>query len=195
MVGWPTHGRSGPRLESLSVVLQNDPVYHVGALGTVYNGQRCRFCSEGDEVWRLQLAGPFTPTVLLLAMYIFAFYSTMIFSGARFSDFQTLLISCVSRLVNSLGAFSALWTLDTLGKRSWLLSTLPIMTAMKLATGLRFIIAANNPAPLGLLAMLIYLFGALYSHHIGLALNTHSAEVFRCLRAVVLPFSVRLCQS
>ncbi|ETI24961.1 hypothetical protein G647_04331 [Cladophialophora carrionii CBS 160.54] len=114
----------------------------------------------------------------LCGINIIAFYSSTIFSDAGFSDFGALLASCVFGFVNFLGAFPAVWTMDTLGRRSLLLLTLPMMAVTMLATGLSFNIPADNAAHFGVLVGLIYLFCALYSPGMGPVPNTYSAEVF-----------------
>jgi hypothetical protein len=114
----------------------------------------------------------------LCGINIISFYSSTIFSAAGFSDFGALLASCIFGFVNFVGAFPAVWTMDTLGRRSLLLLTLPLMAATMLAAGLSFNIPADNPAHFGLLATLIYLFCALYSPGMGPVPSTYSAEVF-----------------
>jgi hypothetical protein len=57
--------------------------------------------------------------------------------------------------------------MDTLGRRSLLLLTLPIMAATMLATGLTFNIPHESPAHFGLLATLIYAFCLEYSPGMG----------------------------
>lgn len=57
--------------------------------------------------------------------------------------------------------------MDTWGRRYLLLLTLPLMAITMFAAGLSFRIPADNPAHLGLLAALIYLFCALYSPGMG----------------------------
>ncbi|KIX00751.1 uncharacterized protein Z518_09816 [Rhinocladiella mackenziei CBS 650.93] len=114
----------------------------------------------------------------LCGINIIAFYSSTIFSDAGFSTFGALLASCVFGLVNFIGAFPAVWTMDTLGRRSLLLLTLPLMAITMLAAGLSFSIPTQSPAHFGLLATLIYLFCALYSPGMGPVPNTYSAEVF-----------------
>ncbi|KAJ9603604.1 hypothetical protein H2200_011790 [Cladophialophora chaetospira] len=127
----------------------------------------------------------------LCGINIIAFYSSTIFSDAGFSDFGALLASCAFGLVNFLGAFPAVWTMDTLGRRSLLLLTLPLMAVTMFAAGLSFNIPADNPAHFGLLATLIYLFCALYSPGMGPVPNTYSAEVFPLShREVGMSFSV-----
>ncbi|KAK5373547.1 hypothetical protein LTR20_003789 [Exophiala xenobiotica] len=114
----------------------------------------------------------------LCGINIISFYSSTIFSDAGFSLFGALLASCVFGFLNFLGAFPAVWTMDTLGRRSLLLLTLPVMAITMFATGLSFNIPADNPAHFGLLATLIYAFCLEYSPGMGPVPNTYSAEVF-----------------
>ncbi|KIW11047.1 hypothetical protein PV08_10346 [Exophiala spinifera] len=114
----------------------------------------------------------------LCGINIIAFYSSTIFSQAGFSPLGALLASCVFGFVNFVGAFPAIWTMDSVGRRSLLLLTLPLMGATMLAAGLSFEIPAENPAHFALLATLIYLFCALYSPGMGPVPNAYSAEVF-----------------
>lgn len=96
-----------------------------------------------------------------------AFTVLQIFSDAGFSTYGALLASCVFGFVNCLGAFPAIWTMDTWGRRSLLLMTLPLMAVTMFAAGLSFRIPSESPAHLGFLATLIYLFCALYSPGMG----------------------------
>lgn len=57
--------------------------------------------------------------------------------------------------------------MDTWGRRSLLLMTLPLMAVTMFAAGLSFRIPSESPAHLGFLATLIYLFCALYSPGMG----------------------------
>lgn len=114
----------------------------------------------------------------LCGINIISFYSSTIFSDAGFSDFGALLASCIFGFINFLGAFPAVWAMDTLGRRSLLLLTLPLMAITMLATGLSFNIPTSSPAHFALLATLIYLFCALYSPGMGPVPNAYSAEVF-----------------
>jgi MFS family permease len=68
--------------------------------------------------------------------------------------------------------------MDTLGRRSLLLLTLPFMALTMFAAGLSFNIPAESPAHFGLLATLIYLFCAEYSPGMGPVPCAYSAEVF-----------------
>ena len=113
----------------------------------------------------------------LCGINIIAFYSSTIFSDAGFSTFGALVASCVFGFVNFLGAFPAIWTIDTLGRRSLLLWTLPFMAVTMLAAGLTFRLPEGN-LQFGLLASLIYLFCAEYSPGMGPVPSAYSAEVF-----------------
>ena len=68
--------------------------------------------------------------------------------------------------------------MDTLGRRSLLLLTLPFMALTMFVAGLSFSIPKENPAHFGLLATLIYLFCAEYSPGMGPVPCAYSAEVF-----------------
>ncbi|KAI1619771.1 MFS transporter [Exophiala viscosa] len=114
----------------------------------------------------------------LCGINIIAFYSSTIFAQAGFSMLGALVASCVFGFVNFIGAFPAIWTMDSLGRRSLLLLTLPLMALTMLFAGLSFSIPPENAAHFGLLATLIYLFCALYSPGMGPVPNTYSAEVF-----------------
>ncbi|KAL2404793.1 Glucose transporter GlcP [Exophiala dermatitidis] len=114
----------------------------------------------------------------LCGINIIAYYSSTIFRDAGFSDYGALLASCVFGFVNFLGAFPAVLTMDTFGRRSLLLLTLPIMALTMLGAGLSFKIPTDNPAHFILVAALIYLFCALYSPGMGPVPFTYSAEVF-----------------
>jgi MFS family permease len=114
----------------------------------------------------------------LCGINIIAFYSSSIFSDAGFSTFGSLVASCIFGFVNFIGAFPAVWTMDTLGRRSLLLLTLPFMALTIFAAGLSFSIPSDNPAHFVVLAILIYLFCAEYSPGMGPVPTTYSAEVF-----------------
>lgn len=114
----------------------------------------------------------------LCGINIVAFYSSSIFSDAGFSTSGALIASCIFGFVNFIGAFPAVWTMDSLGRRSLLLLTLPLMALTMLATGLSFNISKDSPLHLAVLATLVYLFCAEYSPGMGPVPNTYSAEVF-----------------
>jgi sugar porter (SP) family MFS transporter len=114
----------------------------------------------------------------LCGINIIAFYSSSIFSDAGFSTFGALLASTIFGFINFIGAFPAIWTMDSLGRRSLLLLTLPFMGATMLAAALSFNIPSENPAHLGVLACTIYLFCAEYSPGMGPVPVAYSAEIF-----------------
>jgi sugar porter (SP) family MFS transporter len=114
----------------------------------------------------------------LCGINIVAFYSSTIFSDAGFSTQGALLASCIFGFVNFVGAFPAVWTMDTLGRRSLLLLTLPIMALTMFLTAMSFNIPKESQAHFIMLATLIYLFCAEYSPGMGPVPNSYSAEVF-----------------
>jgi MFS family permease len=103
----------------------------------------------------------------LCGINIIAFYSSTIFSDAGFSKFGALIASCIFGFVNFVGAVPAIWTMDTLGRRTLLLWTLPFMALTMFAAGLALQLPDDSPGRLGLLAALVYLFCALYSPGMG----------------------------
>jgi sugar porter (SP) family MFS transporter len=114
----------------------------------------------------------------LCGINIIAFYSSSIFSDAGFSNHGALLASTIFGFVNFIGAAPAIWTMDTLGRRSLLLLTLPLMALTMFAAALSFNIPKESPAHFGLLAAMIYLFCAEYSPGMGPVPAAYSAEVF-----------------
>jgi MFS family permease len=68
--------------------------------------------------------------------------------------------------------------MDTLGRRSLLLLTLPLMAITMLCAALSFSIPSSSPAHFGLLASTIYLFCAEYSPGMGPVPAIYAAEVF-----------------
>jgi MFS family permease len=89
-----------------------------------------------------------------------------------------LLASWGFGLVNFLFAIPAVFTIDTFGRRNLLLSTFPNMCWTLLATGLCFLIKADSPARVPLIALFIYIFAAFYSVGEGPVPFAYSAEVF-----------------
>ncbi|RMD40394.1 hypothetical protein DV735_g4712, partial [Chaetothyriales sp. CBS 134920] len=114
----------------------------------------------------------------LCGINIIAFYSSSIFSDAGFSNFGALVASCVSGFIMFVGAFPAVLLMDTLGRRTLLLLTLPVMALTMFAAGLSFMVPAEKPAHFYLLAATIYLFTLEYSPGMGPVPNTYCAEVF-----------------
>ena len=134
-------------------------------------------------------------TQQLCGINIISFYSSTIFSNAGFSTFGALVASCVFGFVNFIGAFPAVWAMDTLGRRSLLLWTLPFMGLALFATALTFRLPTGN-MQFGLLALLIYLFCAIYSPGAGPVPTAYSAEVFPLShREVGMSFAVATATS
>ena len=113
----------------------------------------------------------------LCGINIITFFSSTIFEEAGFSALGALVASCIFGLINFLGAFPAIWTMDTLGRRSLLLWTLPFMALTMLGAGLSFKLPEGD-LQFGTLAVLIYLFCAEYSPGMGPVPSAYSAEVF-----------------
>ncbi len=113
----------------------------------------------------------------LCGINIIAFYSSTIFSSSGFSTTAALWASVVFGLINFLGAFPAVWTMDGFGRRKLLLWTLPAMAVTMASASLTFGLPSGN-TQLVLLAGLIYLFCALYSPGVGPVPVAYSAEVY-----------------
>ena len=65
--------------------------------------------------------------------------------------------------VNFAFALPAVKTIDTFGRRGLLLTSFPLMAVFLLLTGFAFYIPSDNKAHLAIIALGIYLFGAVYS--------------------------------
>ncbi|KAF2432403.1 MFS transporter [Tothia fuscella] len=127
----------------------------------------------------------------LCGINIIAFYSSVIFSDAGFSTYGALFASTIFGFLNFIGAFPAVWAMDSLGRRSLLLLTLPFMAVTMLTAGLSFDIPKDNQAHLGVLATMIYLFCVEYSPGMGPVPAAYCAEVFPAShREVGVSFSV-----
>ncbi|KAK5163809.1 uncharacterized protein LTR77_010483 [Saxophila tyrrhenica] len=116
-------------------------------------------------------------TQQLCGINIIAFYSSTIFLSSGFPAAAALWASVVFGIVNFLGAFPAIWTMDAFGRRRLLLWTLPPMAVTMALASLTFGLS-HGKAQLVLLAGLIYLFCALYSPGVGLVPVAYSAEVY-----------------
>lgn len=109
---------------------------------------------------------------------VIAYYSSTIFVQAGFSIKSGILAAMGTGIVNFLFAIPALYTIDTFGRRNLLLTTFPLMAICLLATGLCFLIPSTSKAHIGLIALFIYLFEAVYSPGEGPVPFTYSAEVY-----------------
>lgn len=179
--------------------LRNTDLQAARELYTTYLQQQSRSKSQSDDVIqskstylarirelltipRIRNATLASYTVMLsqqlCGINIIAFYSSTIFLDSGFTPYGALVASCIFGFVNFLGAFPAIWTMDTLGRRSLLLWTLPIMSITLFAAALTFRLPSGTTAQFGLLAALIYLFCAVYSPGMGPVPCAYSAEVF-----------------
>lgn len=113
----------------------------------------------------------------LCGINIIAFYSSTIFIGAGFSEFAAYLASIIFGFVNFLGAFPAVWTMDSLGRRSLLLLTLLPMALSMAVAGFSFSIS-DGTVRFGMITSMIYMFCLLYSPDMGPVPPSYSAEVF-----------------
>jgi MFS family permease len=112
---------------------------------------------------------------------IISFYSSTVFVESGFSDKQALYASLGFGALNFTFAIPALFTIDTFGRRSLLLSTFPFMIITLLGTGLSFLIPyheGGSKARLGVVATFIYLFTCFYSVGEGPVCFLYGAEVF-----------------
>ena len=93
---------------------------------------------------------------------VIAYYSSVIFRQANFTEIQSLLASWGFGMVNWIFAFPAVYTIDTFGRRNLLLTTFPLMAIFLLMTGFAFWIPEVN-SRLAVVALGIYLFVVAYS--------------------------------
>ncbi|EME42559.1 hypothetical protein DOTSEDRAFT_54893 [Dothistroma septosporum NZE10] len=113
----------------------------------------------------------------LCGINIVAFYSSTIFLEASFTPHAANLASTIFGLVNFLGAIPAIWTMDSLGRRSLLLLTLPL-TALSMAVAATSFSISDDSVRFGMITSMIYLFCLLYSPGMGPVPAAYSAEVF-----------------
>ncbi|KAI1486003.1 sugar transporter-domain-containing protein [Biscogniauxia mediterranea] len=125
---------------------------------------------------------------------IIAFYSSSVFVGSGYTQFQAMLCSFGFGLVNWLFAFPAFWTIDTFGRRPLLLFTFPQMMWTLLAAGLCTLLPDGSTEKTALIALFVFLFAAFYSPGEGPVPFTYSAEVYPLShREVGMGFAVATC--
>ena len=126
----------------------------------------------------------------LCGINIIAFYSSTIFTSSGSSSLVANWASVVFGLVNFLGAFPAVWTMDRYGRRWLLLWTLPPMAVtMAFASGSFWL--PDETLRLMVLAGCVYIFCALYSPGMGPVPCAYSAEVYPLsVREVGMSFAV-----
>ncbi|PQE25593.1 MFS sugar transporter protein [Rutstroemia sp. NJR-2017a BBW] len=108
---------------------------------------------------------------------VIAYYSSVIFVEAGFSEFRALIASLGFGIINFLFALPAVYTIDTYGRRFLLLVTFPLMALFLFFTGFSFWIPSGN-AQIGCIAAGIYLFGMVYSPGEGPVPFSYSAECY-----------------
>lgn len=124
---------------------------------------------------------------------VIAYYSTKIFTDAKFPIEQALLVSLGTGIVNWVFAVPAIYTIDTFGRRNLLLTTFPLMGLMLLFTGFSFM-AQNEEIRVALVTTGIYLFMVIYSPGEGPVPFTYSAEAFPLyIRDTGMSFATATC--
>ncbi|GAA6033836.1 hypothetical protein JCM8097_000365 [Rhodosporidiobolus ruineniae] len=108
-----------------------------------------------------------------------AYYSSTIFENAGQNTTNSLLGSWGYGMINWLFAIPAFFAVDSFGRRSLLLFTLPFLSFFLFIAGFGFLISENNQS--GRLAMVcvgVYFFTAFYSSGAGPVPFPYSAEVY-----------------
>lgn len=108
---------------------------------------------------------------------VIAYYSSEIFAESGFSTTDSILASLGFGILNFLFAIPAVFTIDTFGRRSLALFTLPFLALMLLFTGFSFWIPGRD-ARIGCITAGIYLYAIFYSPGMGPVPFTYSAEAF-----------------
>lgn len=108
---------------------------------------------------------------------VIAYYSSQIFRDSGFSVTNSIIASLGFGILNFLFAIPAVFTIDTFGRRSLALFTLPFLCLTLLFTGFSFWIPGKE-ARIGCVALGIYLYTIFYSPGMGPVPFTYSAEAF-----------------
>lgn len=119
---------------------------------------------------------------------IISFHSSTVFSEAGASDAGALLASWGYELVNFPFPFSAIWSVDTYGRRAVFVFTFSQMVWTALAIGFSFWIPEDIKAHLGIIALFIFLFAAFTPLATALCLPP-------TLRKLFLPHRRKQCQA
>ncbi|ESZ95979.1 galactose-proton symporter [Sclerotinia borealis F-4128] len=83
---------------------------------------------------------------------VIAYYSSVIFVDAGFSEIMALVMSLVFGVLNFVGAIPAMFTIDRFGRRWLLLFTFPLMSAFLFLTGWSFSIPEEKGVRIGVVA-------------------------------------------
>ncbi|KAK2049639.1 hypothetical protein LZ31DRAFT_562455 [Colletotrichum somersetense] len=113
----------------------------------------------------------------LCGINVLAFYSGTLFSRAGVAKRESMIFSLGYGAVNFVFGLPAIRTIDTLGRRKWLMLTLPVMTLFMLLAGVSFHIS-NRDAQVAVLTLFILLFAATYSPGLGPIPFTYASESF-----------------
>jgi len=108
---------------------------------------------------------------------IIAYYSSVIFLDAGFSEQAALLASLGFGILNFVCALPAVYTIDRKGRRWLLLLCFPLMALCLFFIGLAFLIK-DPTTHIACIALGIYLFGIVYSPGEGPVPFTYSAEAY-----------------
>ncbi|KAK4074068.1 hypothetical protein Trihar35433_3542 [Trichoderma harzianum] len=118
----------------------------------------------------------------LCGINVLAFYSGTLFAGASSKDEQhskiiPMAYSLGFGAINFLCGLPAVRSIDTLGRRKWLLGTLPFTALFMLAAALSCTISAES-IRIGVAAFFLYVFAAVYSPGLGPIPFTLASESF-----------------
>ncbi|TGO55176.1 hypothetical protein BOTNAR_0250g00120 [Botryotinia narcissicola] len=132
---------------------------------------------------------------------VIAYYSSVIFVDAGFSEVNALCASLGFGMLNFFGALPAIWTIDKFGRRWLLLFTFPLMSIFLFMTGWSFLIPEGTTR-IAIVALGIYLFclayspgaGPAYPLHVrslGMSLATATTWFFNFVLAITWPSMLR----
>ncbi|KAK2014399.1 hypothetical protein LZ32DRAFT_195727 [Colletotrichum eremochloae] len=106
-----------------------------------------------------------------------AFYSGTLFTRAGVARRDSMIFSLGYGAVNFVFGLPAIRTIDTLGRRKWLVLTLPVMALFMLLAGVSFHIG-NHDAQVAVVTLFLLLFAATYSPGLGPIPFTYASESF-----------------
>ncbi|KAI1141718.1 MFS general substrate transporter [Hypoxylon sp. FL0543] len=115
----------------------------------------------------------------LCGINVLAFYSGTLFSGVfgRQDPLAPMIYSLVYGAINFVFGLPAIRTIDTLGRRKWLVLTLPVMCLLMMAAALSSL-HHDQPTRAALIAVFVFLFAATYSPGMGPIPFTLASESF-----------------
>ncbi|KAI0827796.1 MFS general substrate transporter [Hypoxylon sp. FL0890] len=115
----------------------------------------------------------------LCGINVFAFYSGTLFSGVlgRQDPLAPMLYSLGYGAINFVFGLPAIRTIDTLGRRKWLVLTLPVMCLLMMAAALSSL-HHDQTTRAALIAVFVFLFAATYSPGMGPIPFTLASESF-----------------